>query len=363
MSISFSMAAIDTLVAQASWYKLEQSDIATLQTLHNEVKTSAEQKNLVVLHAKEHALDAHLTVLQNKKSELTTTINEYRAEIATLLEPFKQQLATLQTEVQWTQPVAPPAEAPKKEPWFFAKLFNAENPAEFFKNWKANLGKAVVGTLSVVGSMFGMATAAKSIFSKDKTPATTEKWPMQKQFEGFANNVATWFGVTAPFGEIAPSTETPEPTVAETADKERNKELLATLATLDISYKEAYVGERAKLLTNNALQMLVRVGQKFPWVRITSTIRTEEENNALHGSAEDSCHCYGDGFDIGRDLREPSKYTFEEVKLYVDSIKTPKTALIHGDGDNKHLHIDTTLEKKDLANKWTKEKLDAAKVA
>lgn len=362
MSISFSMAAIDTLVAQASWYKLEQSDIATLQTLHNEVKTSVEQKNLVVLHAKEHALDAHLTVLQNKKSELTATINEYRAEIATLLEPFKQQLATLQTEVQWTQPVAPPAEAPKKEPWFFAKLFNAENPAEFFKNWKANLGKAVVGTLSVVGSMFGMASAAKSIFSKDKTPATTEKWPMQKQFEGFVNNVATWFGVPAPFKEgSAPATPeavatTPTP---ETAERQA---LLVRLDNTKLDFKENTVKERAKLLTTKALTLLVSVGEKFPGLRITSTIRTEEENAQLKNSADDSCHCYGEWFDIWRDTRTPPQYTLEAVKAYIDDIKIPKTALIHGENAENHLHIDT-LENKDLANKWTKEKLDAAKVA
>lgn len=359
------MPAIDTLVGQATWLQLDQTDIQTLQTLHNEVKTSAEQKNLPVLDAKQKALDAHLTALATKKVELATTITQYRAEIATLLEPFKQQLASLQTEVQGAQPATPPVEEPKKEPGFFAKLFNSDDPAGFFNSRKVGFGKAVVGTLAAIWSIFGMATAAKSIFSKEKSTTPAEKWPIQKKFEEFSNNVATWFGVPAPFGEGTKpaSTETQQSTVAETADQEKRKELLATLATLDIKYKEAYVGERAKLLTTNALQMLVWVGQKFPWVRITSTIRTEEENNALHGSAEDSCHCYGDGFDIGRDLREPPKYSFEEVKAYVDGLTTPKTTLIHGDGDNKHLHIDTTLEKKDLANKWTKEKLDAQKVA
>ena len=87
---------------------------------------------------------------------------------------------------------------------------------------------------------------------------------MQKQFEEFSNNVATWFGVAAPFGDAPTTTENAKPSVAETADQEKRKELLATLTTLDIKYKETYVGERAKLLTTNALQMLVWVGQKFP---------------------------------------------------------------------------------------------------
>ncbi len=356
------MPAIDTLVAQASWSGLEQTDIQTLQTLHNEVKTSAEQKNLPVLDAKQKTLDAHLTALATKKVELATTITQYRAEIATLLEPFKQQLASLQTEVQGTQPATPPVEEPKKEPGFFAKLFNSEDPAGFFNSRKVGFGKAVVGTLAALGGMFGMATAAKSIFSKEKAPATTEKWPMQKQFEEFSNKVATWFGVPAPFGEgtkpASPETVATTPT-PETAERQK---LIERLTKATINYKWTEVQERARLLTTKALGMLVSVAEQFPGVRITSTIRTEEENAQLKNSADDSCHCYGEGFDIGRDLRTPPKYTLEEVKAYVDSIQTPKTALIHGEDDEKHLHIDT-LENKDLANKWTKEKLDAQKVA
>jgi hypothetical protein len=356
------MPAFDTLVAEAGWYKLEQADISTLQTLHNEVKASAEKKDLVVLSAKEKALDSHLTALQSKKAELAKTITEYRAEIATLLEPFKQQLATLQTEVQGATPATAPAEAPKKEPWFFTKLFTSDDPAWFFHSWKAGFGKAVVGTLAAIGGMFGMATAAKSLFSKDKTPASTEKGELQKQFEWFTNKIATWFGVPSPFKEVtAPAS--PEaiatPSTPETAERQA---LLVRLENTKLDFKENIVKERAKLLTTKALTLLVSVGEKFPGLRITSTIRTEEENAQLKNSADDSCHCYGEWFDIWRDMRTPPQYTLEEVKAYIDGINTPKTALIHGENAENHLHIDT-LENKDLANKWTKEKLDAAKVA
>lgn len=346
------MPAIDTLVAQASWLALEQPDIQTLQTLHNEVKTSAEQKNLPVLDVKHKALEAHLTALVAKKAELATTITQYRAEIATMLEPFKQELANLKTEVQATQPTTPPVEeAPKKEPWFFAKLMGAENPAEFINDRKKGIGKMVVGTLAAFGSIFGL----KSLFSK-KGEADKTKSAMQTQFEWFANNVATWFGINEPFPTTPNAPATPQaPEKTETTDRTK---LLARLQSAAPDFKEAKVGKRAELLTDNALLLLVQVAEKFPGVRITSTIRTDAENSALPNSAEDSCHCYGEGFDIGQDLRNPPTYTLEWVKQYMDDLSTKKNTLIHGEWDAKHLHIDTD-EGKVADNKRTKEKLDA----
>lgn len=99
--------------------------------------------------------------------------------------------------------------------------------------------------------------------------------------------------------------------------------------------------DRLALLSLKTLTMINSVGEKFPGVRITSTLRSKEENDKLHISADNSKHMYGFAFDVGRDLRYPLQYTFEDVEEYIkDNFPLSKT-LKHGENENEHLHVET----------------------
>lgn len=336
MSETLNLQPVISKLSDSTEKQQEQALRKELLDFQQSIKTAEEEEKLKIMDEVKSRLEQFELSLSADKpisTELQASIDRLQTEIQTI---EAQQKALEDATINDTK---------NKTKWLWDIITNSNNPEQEFTSRRKWWGSKILWFL-------GIGTALTTVAAK---ASGDETWESTKTAKGFFTKAKEWvmdlFGLGDKETTTPPDTETDTDSSEDaTTESENHLNLVEKVKRTNIDFKDPdenpsngiETKDRLPLLSYKTLQILQGVGEKFPWVRITSTLRSENENKALVESYDDSRHMYGLAFDIGRDLRTPAQYTFENVESFIKATYPESMTRIHGKGDNNHLHVETT---------------------